>query len=64
MVRGVLEQGMKDGVIAKAPAEPFARVLLAGVTAAAEYVATAPDPRKARKEAGRTLDLMLDRLRD
>ena len=64
MVRGVLEQGMKVGVIAKAPAEPFAKVLLAGVTAAAEYVATAPDPRKARKEAGKTLDLMLDRLRD
>jgi hypothetical protein len=34
------------------------------VTAAAEYVATARDPRKARKEAGRTLDLVLDRLRD
>ena len=32
--------------------------------AAAEYVATATDSRKARKEAGRTLDLMLDRLRN
>ena len=64
LVRDVLEQGMAAGLVAKAPVEPFARVLLAGVTAAAEYVATAPDPRKARKEAGRTLDLMLDRLRN
>ena len=64
LVRDVLEQGMATGLVAKAPVEPFARVLLAGVTAAAEYVATAPDPRKARKEAGRTLDLMLDRLRN
>jgi AcrR family transcriptional regulator len=64
LVRGVLEQGMAGGLIATAPVEPFARVLLAGVTAAAEYVATARDPRKARKEAGRTLDLVLDRLRD
>jgi AcrR family transcriptional regulator len=64
LVRAVLEQGMADGLIAKAPVEPFAKVLLAGVTAAAEYVATAPDPRRARKEAGRTLDLVLDRLRD
>jgi AcrR family transcriptional regulator len=64
LVRGVLEQGMAGGLIATAPVEPFARVLLAGVTAAAEYVATAPDPRKARKDAGRTLDLVLDRLRD
>jgi AcrR family transcriptional regulator len=64
LVRGVLEQGMADGLIAKAPVEPFAKVLLAGVTAAAEYVATAADPRRARKDAGRTLDLVLDRLRD
>lgn len=63
-VRDVLEQGMAAGLVAKAPVEPFAKVLLAGVTAAAEYVATAADPRKARKEAGRTLDLVLDRLRD
>ena len=63
LVREVVEQGMAAGLVAKAPVEPFARVLLAGVTAAAEYVATARDPRKARKEAGRTLDLVLDRLR-
>lgn len=63
LVRDVLQQAMTKGLVANAPVEPYARVLLAGVTAAAEYVATAPDPRKARREAGRTLDLVLDRLR-
>ena len=63
LVREALTQAMSAGSIAKAPVEPFARVLLAGITAAAEYVAIADDPRRARKEAGRTLDLMLDRLR-
>ena len=63
LVRDVLEQGMNDGSIARAPVEPFARVLLAGVTAAAEFVASSPQPRKARNEAGRTLDLVLDRLK-
>jgi AcrR family transcriptional regulator len=63
LVREVLQHAMAGGSIAKAPVEPFARVLLAGITAAAEYVANADDQRRARKEAGRTLDLMLDRLR-
>jgi AcrR family transcriptional regulator len=63
LVRHVLQTAMADGSVAKAPVEPFARVLLAGVTAAAMFVATAADPHRARREAGRTLDLMLDRLR-
>src|SRR4051794_30078361 len=63
LVREALQQAMNGGQIEKVPVEPFARVLLAGVTSAAEYVATAPDPRRARKDAGLTLDLILDRLR-
>jgi AcrR family transcriptional regulator len=62
LVRDALEHAMAAGQIEKVPVEPFARVLLAGVTAAAEYVALAPDPRRARRDAGRTLDLVLDRL--
>jgi hypothetical protein len=38
-------------------------MLLAGVMAAAQYVATAADPEQARTEAGRTVDLLLDALR-
>jgi len=63
LVRETLAQAMDRGLVAKAPVEPFARVLLAGVTAAAAYVATTRDHRRARKDAGRTLDLMLDRLK-
>jgi AcrR family transcriptional regulator len=62
LVREALGHAMADGQIEKAPVEPFARVLLAGVTAAAEYVAVSPNPRRARRDAGRTLDLVLDRL--
>jgi AcrR family transcriptional regulator len=63
LVREALALGMKRGLIATAPVEAFARVLLAGSTAAAEYVATAAHPRAARKDAARSLDLILDRLR-
>lgn len=63
LVREALKQAMERGQIEKVPVEPFARVLLAGVTSAAEYVAVARDSRRARKDAGRTLDLILDRLR-
>lgn len=54
---------IEGGQIEPAPVEPLARVLLAGVTAAAEYVATAQDPVAARVDAGRTVELILDRLR-
>ena len=62
LVRQALQHAMDSGQIEKVPVEPFARVLLAGVTAAAEYVAVSSDTRRARKDAGRTLDLILDRL--
>lgn len=62
LVRHSLEEAMSRGLIHEAPVEVFARVLLAGTTAAAEYVATAPSPRAARKAAAQTLDLVLDRL--
>jgi AcrR family transcriptional regulator len=62
LVREAVHEAMRTGRIPEAPVDPLARVLLAGVTAAAQYVATAPEPRKARKDAGRTVDLVLDRL--
>jgi hypothetical protein len=37
-------------------------MLLAGVMAAAQYVATADDPPAARVEAGRTVDMLLSSL--
>lgn len=63
LVRDTLERAMREGRIAEAPIDAFARILLAGASAAAEYVATSSEPRKARQEAGRTLDLILEGLR-
>ena len=62
MVREAIGAAMRIGELPEGPVEPLARVLLAGVTAAAEYVATAADPAMARHEAGATVELILDRL--
>ena len=45
------------------PIEPLTRMLLAGVMAAAQFVATSDDHDDARAQAGRTVDLLLDRLK-
>ena len=63
LVREALQMAFSEGLVEAAPVEPLARVLLAGVTAAAEYVATSPDVNAARREAGSTLDLLLDGLK-
>ena len=63
LVRHAVEEAMANGDLMPAPVEPLARVLLAGVTAAAEYVATSEDPASAREDAGRTVELILERLR-
>lgn len=62
LVREALRHAMDEGRIDDAPVEAFAQMLLAAVMAAAQYVATAPSPPDARVEAGRTVDLLLDRL--
>jgi AcrR family transcriptional regulator len=63
LVRAALDLSIERGQIEPAPVEALARVLLAGVTAAAEYVATSQDPVAAREDAGRTVELILDQLR-
>ena len=63
LVRHAVEAAMSNGDLMPAPVEPLARVLLAGVTAAAEYVATSADPASAREDAGRTVELILEQLR-
>jgi AcrR family transcriptional regulator len=62
LVRDSLDRAIREGYVTPAPIDAFARVLLAGAVAAADFVATAPNPRAARKEAGRTLDVVLDGL--
>ena len=63
LVREAVQGAVTSGAIDDAPVEPLTRMLLAGVMAAAQYVATAPDPAAARVEAGRTVDLLLDNLK-
>ncbi|HYA69227.1 MAG TPA: hypothetical protein VED63_10885, partial [Acidimicrobiales bacterium] len=53
---------VESGSIEDSPVEPLTRMLLAGIMAAAQYVATSPDPDAARAEAGRTVDLLLRNL--
>ncbi len=62
LVREAVEQAVDLGEIRATPTEPLARMLLAGVIAAAEYVATASDPHAARADAGQTVDLLLDNM--
>jgi AcrR family transcriptional regulator len=62
LVRGAVDAAVQKGEIERAPVEPLTRMLLAGVMAAAQYVATAEDHRAARDEAGRTVDMLLSSL--
>ena len=63
LVREAVQAAVSAGSIADTPVEPLTRMLLAGVMAAAQYVATAPDPGVARTAAGQTVDLILNQLR-
>ena len=63
LVREAVQKAVDTGAIDEAPVEALTRMLLAGVVAAAQFVATSADPAAARAEAGRTVDLLLDRLR-
>lgn len=62
LVRHTVQAAMDAGDLLPAPVEPLCRVLLAGVVAAADYVATSADPVGAREEAGRTVELIVGRL--
>jgi AcrR family transcriptional regulator len=62
VVREALETAVEKGRIDRAPVDALARVLLAGITEAALYVATSSDLPGARADAGRTLDLLLEGL--
>jgi AcrR family transcriptional regulator len=63
LVREAVRAAVTSGSIDQTPVEPLTHMLLAGVMAAAQYVATSPDPSGAREEAGQTVDLLLDHLK-
>jgi AcrR family transcriptional regulator len=58
-----LQQAMDDGVVARRPALPLARMVLAAINEAGLYIAQSDRPRVARREAGETFDALLDGLR-
>jgi AcrR family transcriptional regulator len=62
LVREVVQSAMSQDEIQRAPLEPLTRMLLASVMAAAQYVATAENPKRARSDAGKTVDVLLSSL--
>jgi len=62
LVRMAVQKAVDTGAIDEAPVEVLTRMLLAGVMATAQFVATSADPETARTEAGLTVDLLLDGL--
>jgi AcrR family transcriptional regulator len=62
LVKHGLEEAMRAGRIARAPIDPLAHMLLGAMNEAALVVANSPKPRAARREVGRTVDMLLGRL--
>ena len=63
LLRTWLQLAMDDGQIDPLPVDPLARLVGALVAEASLYIARAPDPARARLEAGLTLDRILSGLR-
>jgi AcrR family transcriptional regulator len=63
LLRTWLQLAMDDGQIDPLPVDPLARLVGALVAEASLYIARAPDPAHARREAGLTLDRILSGLR-
>lgn len=62
LVRDAVAEAIQQGEVEDTPVEPLTRMLLAGVMAAAQYVARSAHPRAARDQAGRTVDMLLSSL--
>jgi AcrR family transcriptional regulator len=63
LLRTWLQQAIDDGQIDPLPVEPLARLLAALIGEASLYIAQAPQPDRARREAGATMDRILTGLR-
>jgi AcrR family transcriptional regulator len=62
MVREVVQSAVDTGRLRPQPVEALSQLLLAAVMAGAQFVATADDPRGARREAGEAIEALLDGL--
>ncbi len=63
MIPQALGKAMKEGLIARQPIEPLARLLLGAITEAAAACSVQPDLRKAGNEYGYALASLLEALR-
>ena len=67
MTEQLLTEAIRAGQFARQPVRPLAHVLIGALDEAAMYIATADDPKRARRETGqvlhRLIDAMLDDLR-
>jgi AcrR family transcriptional regulator len=63
LLRTWLQQAIDDGQIDPLPVDPLARLLAALIGEASLYIAQAPQPDRARREAGATIDRILTGLR-
>jgi hypothetical protein len=63
MLTAALENAMQSGIIRRQPLRPLAHLLLAAVEEAALLIAHAPDPASTRIEVGKTLDSLMEGLR-
>ena len=63
LLRTWLRRATDDGQIDPLPADPLARLLAALLGEASLYIAQAPHPAAARREAGATIDRILSGLR-
>lgn len=62
LLRTWLQRAIEDGEIDPLPVDPLARLLAALIAEASLYIAQAPDPARARREAGATIDRILSGL--
>jgi len=62
MVTAVLDVAMQTGAIREAPVEPLAHILLGGLNEGAMLMASAPDPRAARRRTGEALSVVIEGL--
>jgi AcrR family transcriptional regulator len=62
LVQGTIQAAIDAGAIPGAPVEPLSHVLLGGLIEASMLLAASSDQRKARREIGRALNVLVDGL--
>lgn len=60
MTEQLITEAIKAGQLARQPARPLAQVLIGALDEAAMYIATAEDPKRARKETRQVLRRIID----